>query len=257
MPALSEWIRDELRAHVRDMSSFQPTDFVWKWDDVEFHPTAGIAEAALTPQRKALLTCTHRDDNSIEFRVLAVQKGNTHEFGLLCEYQPALMFTLERVEVSDPVEIKRPITEWLAVVARQVDEPTLTRRVDDVVERVADKLTGSEPYSDARRDRLKSKLQQVAALAIVLREGTESDVSRRTSLSDANKDAKYLSEHLVEVPRGRAMRWIVAIIARLDHAWRAKSGESGPHLMLQELWDVAELKEVLGEDYRTRARLDP
>lgn len=263
MTALSDWIRDELRAHVRDMTSFQPTDFIWKWDDVEFQPLAGmLTDAALTPQRKPLLTCTHIDDRSIEFRVLAVQKGNTHEFGMLCEYQPALMFTHERVEIADATEIKRPMTEWLGIVARQlVSAPTISRQVDELVERVAERFSKfEEPYSEPRRDRLRAKLQQVAALALVLREGADhedQELSQRTSLTDAHKDARHLAEHLVEISRGKAMRWLVGTIARIDFAWQRSSKSEEPHQMLQELWELAEFREILGDDYRTRARLKP
>lgn len=259
MAALSEWIRDELRAHVRDMSSFQATDFVWTWADVSFQPTAGmIAESALTPQRKALLTCTHRDDSSVEFRVLAAQRGNSHEYDLLCEYQPALMFTIAQVEIDDPAQIKRPLTEWLGIVARQQAPPTMSRRVDELVERVADKLKSyDEPYSEPRRERIISRLQQVAAYAIVLREGIEDDVAQRTSLTDAQKDAKYLSENLPQMRRGRAMRWILGIIARVDLAWQQKTGTPDEaNEMLQNLWEAADFAGALGEDYRTRARLD-
>lgn len=256
MPALSEWIRDELRAHIRDLSSFQPTDFVWKFTDVEFHPVAGpIANSTMTPQRKPLLTCTHREDTAVEFQVLAAQQANTHKFDLVCEYSPALMFTTATVEISDPAEIKTQMTEWLAVVSRQLSsEPSMSRRVDELVERIADKLKGlDEPYSEPRRDQLRTRLGQLASLTLVMREGA--DVVQKTSLTDAQKDARYLADHLAEVPRGRAMRWMVGTIARVDYAWQLASGADEPHDVLQDLWEAADFKGVLGEDYRTRARL--
>lgn len=258
MAALSEWIRDELRAHVRDMSSFQATDFVWTWAEVQFLPVGGmIPNATITPQRKPLLTCTLRDDPSTEFRVLAAQRGNSHEYDLLCEYQPALMFTIARVEVEDPVEIKGPMSEWLAIVARQESPPTMSHRVDQLVERVAPRLRGfDEPYSEPRRDRLRAKLLQVASFTLVLREGADEDATQKVSLTDAHKDLKHLAEHLAEVPRGRAMRWIVGTIARIDYAWQNSSQGEDAHPMLQELWEAADFKEILGEDYRPRARLD-